>query len=100
MAYLTKIQGCLRIGPDQGLPEDIRTGREYQFQKPGHRIYPINIPMNLFSRDWVPIAKIIITETTVGKNRTAGIFKVLIVYSEKQSAIIASATIPYNQLED
>lgn len=93
-------QGCLRIGKEQGLVEkdQLEIGKEYPFRKEKHRLYMIGVPMDLISKDWQAIAKIIVIEYTIGHNETRGIYKVLKIYSDEESAVISRTLIPYEEI--
>jgi hypothetical protein len=95
MPYNVKINSCLRLSKEQGLPDSIEVGQEFNFTKNSHRIYPIDIPMNLFSDTWKALARIAVLRTTVGDNKTTGTFKILMVYTPEQSAAVSSTIIPY-----
>jgi hypothetical protein len=97
MPYNVKINSCLRLSPAQGLPDSIKEGQEFKFTKDSHRVYPIDIPMNLFSDKWEALARIAILRTTVGDGKTTGTFRILMVYTPEQSNAISSTIIPYKQ---
>ena len=90
-------QGCLRLNKEQGLIErsDLKLGSEYFFEKDRHRLYMVDTPLELVTDKWEAIAKIIITEITIGKGKTKGVFKVLKVFSDEESKIVSGTLIPY-----
>ena len=73
-------------------------GKEYPFKKDGHRLFMIDTPIELMTPDWQVIARIIITEITVGHNETKGIYKILKVYSDEEVKIVSGTVIPFDQV--
>jgi len=93
-------QGSLKINKEQGLIERevLIDGNEYTFKKDGHRLFMIDTPMELITEDWQAIARIVITEFTVGHNQTSGIYKVLKVYSSEETKIVSGTLIPFDKI--
>ena len=100
MGAIWSQQGSLRISKEQWLIEraDLVEGKEYTFKKDGHRLYMIDTPMELVTRDWQVIARVIITEITVGHNETKGMYKVLKIYSDEEVKIVSGTVIPFDQI--
>ena len=48
-----------------------------QFEKAEHRIYPIDIPIDLLDENWNVLARVRITEITVGHGKTQGSYTVV-----------------------
>ncbi len=84
------LQACLRL-TEKEIPSPLVLKREYRFSKAGHRLYQINVPMDLRTNDWEFLGRIIITEFTVGKNRTEGTFILVKEFSEDERDIITKA---------
>ncbi len=84
------LQACLRLN-EKELPKALEFGKEYNFKKDGHRLYQINVPMDLRTEDWKFLGRIIITEYTVGKNRTEGTFVLVKKFSENEKEIISKS---------
>ncbi len=78
------LQACLRL-PRSQIPSSLVIGGEYHFKKEGHRLYQLNVPMDLRMEDWSFIARIIITEFTIGKDRTEGTFIVVKLFSTEEN---------------
>ena len=57
------LQACLRL-PNSQIPGSLELGKTYPFSKKEHRLYQINIPMDLRTSDWKFQARIIITKFT------------------------------------
>ncbi len=93
-------QGSLRLDKSQGLIEraELKEGQEYPFKKDGHRLYMIDTPMELITREWQVIARVIVTEFTMGHNKTKGIYKVLKVYSDEEVRVASGTIIPFDQV--
>jgi hypothetical protein len=80
----------------QGFPEKLEVDGEHKFVKDGHRVYSVDIPMDLFSSDWKAVARVAILRTTVGDGKTVGVFKILMVYTPEQSKAVSSTIVPYD----
>lgn len=76
MGYKTEFNWVLVLKPEQGLPEKLEVGQEYNFHKAEERIYPRGCEIFLSGKDWKPVAKIVIKEFTVRDNETSGVFEV------------------------
>lgn len=81
------LQACLRLS-ENDISAKLELGKEYSFVKEGHRLYQINVPMDLRTTDWKFVARIIVTEYTVGKNRTEGTYIPVKFFTEEEKAII------------
>jgi hypothetical protein len=79
------LQACLRL---EKIPRKLVLGKKYKFSKNQHRLYQINVPMDLRTRDWKFHARVIITEFTIGKNKTTGTFIPVRLFSLKERDII------------
>jgi len=66
----------------------LHIGKKYLFSKKGHRLYQLNIPMDLRTSDWKFVARIVITEYTLGNERTSGTFVVVKEFTEEEKEII------------
>ena len=44
------LQACLRL-PELQMPDSLEIGSSYSFEKEGHRLYQINVPMDLRKSD-------------------------------------------------
>ena len=73
---------------EREIPHPLVVGREYHFSKEGHRIYQIDVPMDLRTNDWKFLGRIIITEFIVGKNRTEGTFILVKEFSDQERETI------------
>ncbi len=83
------LQACLRL-PDKQLPKPLEAGKKYHFKKEGHRLYQLMVPMDLVRDDWKAIGRCIITEYTIGNNRTEGTFVVAQVFTPEESKAASS----------
>jgi hypothetical protein len=70
----------------------------YQFVKEGYRIYPIGIPIDLFTKEWHAVAKVIVTEITQKENKTTGSFTVLKKYTGVEQEIITNSALEMVQI--
>jgi hypothetical protein len=81
------LQACLRLQKED-IVNPLKLGQEYHFSKKGHRLYQLNVPMDLRTLDWNFLGRIIITQFTVGKNKTEGIFILVKEFSTEEKEII------------
>ena len=84
------LQACLRLNNDE-IPHPLILGKEYIFSKEGHRLYPLNVPMDLRSNDWSFFGRIIISEFRVGRNKTERKFILVKEFSQDEKEIITKA---------
>lgn len=89
MGFKCEINYILRLRQSQGLSQtDLIPGKSFNFNKDGHRIYPVDVPIDLANEAWEIIGRVVVREITVGKGRTEGIYEVLLVYGETEKAIL------------
>ncbi|MEI6379222.1 MAG: hypothetical protein WCO55_06220 [Candidatus Falkowbacteria bacterium] len=102
MGAIWSQQGSLKLSPTDGLIERelLVVGQEYPFQRNKHRLYMLDTPMELLTADWQAIARIIVTEITVGHNITKGSYKVLKIYSDEEVRVISDTIIPYQETRE
>lgn len=84
------LQACVRLDK-KDIPTDLEIGKEYVFKKNDHRLYQINVPMDLRDSDRNFICRIIITEYTIGKWRTHGTYIPVKFFTEEENKIITKA---------
>jgi hypothetical protein len=93
------VQACLKLDDNQ-IPKVLEFGKKYSFKKEKHRLYQINVPMDLKDNDWNFLARIVITEYTVGKNRTEGTFVLVKDFSEDEKNIITKAFVSNQEVDN
>ena len=93
------VQACLRLDDEQ-IPKLLGFGKEYYFKKDGHRLYQLNVPMDLRTRDWKFLARVVIMEYTVGKNRTKGTFILVKDFSKEEKDIISKTFVADKEVEE
>ncbi len=81
------LQACLRLDREN-IPKDLKIGKEYTFKKNEHRLYQINVPMDLRTSNREFICRIIITEYTIGKGITQGTYIPVKFFTEEENNII------------
>lgn len=84
------LQACLRLDAAE-VPKPLVLGKEYHFRKEDHRLYQLQVPMDLRTTDWTFLGRIIITEYTIGKGRTEGTFVLVKDFSEEEKKVITKA---------
>lgn len=92
------LQACLRLKKED-IPSPLVLGKEYSFFKDGHRLYQINVPMDLRTSDWKFLGRIIVTEFTVGKNRTEGKFILVKEFSDEDKKAITKSYVSDEEVE-
>jgi hypothetical protein len=90
------LQACLRL---DNIPEKLEIGKEYVFSKKGHRLYQINVPMDLRTKDWEFKARIIITNYTLGDDKTKGTFIPVKLFSDEENKIITKTFVSDEEVE-
>ncbi len=92
-------QSSLKLSKSQGLipKAELKIGVDYTFEKPGHRLYIIDTPLELFSDDWQTIGRIYIKQITIGGGKTKGIYSVIKIYSDLETEVISQTLIPYKE---
>jgi len=100
MGAIWSQQGCLKVNSSQGLVErdNLVEEKEYTFKKDGHRLFMLDTLIELVTEDWQAIARIMITEFTVGHGETSGVYKVLKVYSDEEVKIVSGTLIPFDKV--
>ncbi len=93
------LQACLRLKKED-IPNPIVLGKEYNFYKKEHRLYQVNVPMDLRTEEWDFLGRIIITEFTIGKNRTEGIYVLVKEFSLEEKEIITKSYVSDKEVED
>ncbi len=81
------LQACLRLD-EKEIPAPLQIGKKYPFSKKKHRLYQLNVPMDLRTSDWKFMARIVITDYTLGNERTEGTFVVVKEFTEEEKKII------------
>jgi len=100
MGAYVKQQGSLKLNEEQGLVlrENLKEGEEYPFEKKQHRMYQLDTPMELITSDWKVIARVAVTEITLGNNKTRGMYKVLKVYTDEEVEVVSGTLIPFKEV--
>lgn len=81
------LQACLRLKGSE-IPNDLEIGKKYHFSKPEHRLYQINVPMDLRTEDWKFLGRVVVTEFTVGNGITKGTFVPVKMFTEEEKQIM------------
>ncbi len=93
------LQACLRLDK-QEIPEELTLGKEGKFFKEGHRLYQLDVPMDLRDSEWNFYGRIIIREYTIGKNRTQGTYVLVKEFSEQERETITKAYVSDEEVKE
>jgi len=89
MGYKTEFNWLLKLHSDQGIDKNtIKVGEEYMFEKDEHRVYPINIPIDLVNENWEVVAKVVVKEFSVLNDKTQGVWVALKLYNDEESKFL------------
>ncbi len=56
------VNSVLKLSPEQGFPEDLRSTQMYTAQKEGYRILPLDVPVQLVDRQWQAQGEVVIRQ--------------------------------------
>jgi len=84
MGFVVKFNWVLQIQP----PASLELLHSYNFQKPGNRVFPLDVPIDLIDLDRTAIAKIRISAFTNESDVTSGTYEVIKVYSDIEKNIL------------
>lgn len=93
------LQACLKLDKDK-IPNSLEIGKKYTFIKDKHRIYQINIPMDLRDNSWNAYGRCIITEYTLGNNKTIGTYVMVKIFSDEQAKYVTDAYVSDEEVEN
>jgi hypothetical protein len=85
-----ELQACLRIGK-KDIPSPLEIGKKYNFNKNGHRLYQIKVPMDLRDENWNAYGRCVITKYTLGEGKTIGTYVMVKIFDEKQREEVTKA---------
>ncbi len=92
------LQACLRLDENE-IPKPLEIGKTYSFEKPEHRIYQINVPMDLRTRNWKALGRCIVTEFTIGHGKTCGKFVVVKIFEPEQAKQVTDTYVSDEEVE-
>lgn len=79
-----QLQACLRMDKID-IPSPLEIGKQYKFSKNGHRLYQIKVPMDLRDGNWNALGRCVITEYTLGNDKTEGTYVMVKIFDETQA---------------
>ncbi len=91
MGFKCEINYILKLGKGQGPRIPLEEGKTFDFSKEGHRIYPVDAPIDLANEAWEIIARIAVRQLHIGENKTTGSFEVLNIYDGPTGKAITKA---------
>ncbi len=84
MGFSVKFNWVLQINTS-GL---LDIGKEYNFEKEGNRVFPLDTPIDLINSRREAIAKIKIIHYTNNLDQTTGTYRVIKIYSGQEKEIL------------
>ena len=93
------LQACLRL-PSSEIPDSLEIGREHTFSKEGHRLYQINVSMDLRDSNWNFLARVVVLEYTVGRGITKGVFAVVKQFSADEKEVITKTFVSDKEVSE
>ena len=81
------LQACLRMDR-KNIPSPLEIGKKYSFSKNKHRLYQINVPMDLRDENWNALGRCVITEYTLGNKKTIGTYVMVKIFNEEQGKYV------------
>lgn len=93
------LQACLKINKDK-IPNPLELAKKYSFTKDKHRIYQINIPMDLRDDSWKAYGRCVITEYTLGDNKTTGTYVMVKIFSDEQVKYVTDTYVSDEEVEN
>ncbi len=92
------LQACLRLKESE-IPNPLEIGKKYRFSKSEHRLYQINIPMDLRTEDWKFLGRVVVTEFTVGPGRTEGTFVPVKNFTDEEKMIMTKTYVSEEEVK-
>ena len=113
------LQACLRLDPKDlhlliygcrdvscstsqsrhEIPKNLEIGKKYHFYKDGHRLYQIKVPMDLRKSNWEALGRCVITEYTIGEDRTEGTFVMVQIFDKNQAEQVTKTYVSDEEVE-
>jgi len=89
LGFKCEINYILKLRAKEGLDESSLTpGASIAFSKDGHRIYPVDAPIDLANGDWEIIGRVAVRSICIGAGKTTGTAEVLLVHDEAARKVI------------
>lgn len=99
MGNLFELQACLRIDK-KNIPNPLEIGKQYNFNKNGHRFYQIKVPMDLRDENWNAYGRCVITKYTLGEGKTIGIYVLVKIFDEIQGRQVTKSFVSDEEVND
>lgn len=78
-----QLQACLRMDK-KDIPVPLEIGKRYEFNKNGHRLYQIKVPMDLRDENWIAYGRCVVVEYTLGNDKTDGTYVMVRIFDDEQ----------------
>lgn|GEM_PF-769225 len=93
-----QLQACLRVDK-RDIPSPLEIGKKYSFNKSGHRLYQIKVPMDLRDENWNAYGRCVIIEYTLGNEKTIGTYVLVKIFGEEQREQVTKAFVSDEEVE-
>ncbi|WP_204140973.1 DUF2584 family protein [Halomicronema sp. CCY15110] len=80
MGMPCQVNSILKLKPDQGYPKRLAIGDRHRVQKPGYRIFPLDVPLCLVDESWQAHADIVIEKLIWQQQTTDLEFRITRIY--------------------
>ena len=88
MGYKLELNTILSLPKSTIDPSTLEMGKRYTVEKPGERLFPLNIPIDLSDDEYEFYAKVAIRKLILTKGKTELEFEVLKIFNENESKVI------------
>lgn len=93
------LQACLRL-ESNNIPKKLEIWKKYNFQKDNHRLYQINVPMDLRLSNWDFICRIIVTHITIWDGITKWVYIPVKLFSDDDKKTITKCFVSDEEVND
>ena len=93
------LQACLRLEKDK-IRNPLEIGKKNNFSKNEHRLYQIEIPMDLRDQDWNAYGRCVITEYKIGNGKTEGTYVMVKIFDEEEAKYATKTYISDEEVRD
>lgn len=93
------LQACLKLDKSE-MPNSFEIGKEYNFAKKGHRIYQIQVPMDLRDNSWNAYGRCVIIKYTLGNDETIGTYMMVKIFDSEQAKHVTNTYVSDEEVKN